>query len=186
MVELVLLSVFIVGIKDCVKITLKISIGELISWLEFSIVLVMFLYCVVGKVYKLVVQVFHVELLRSSSYVSILKPISFLVSVYACQTYIAPDIELSFLIKERHNVLLDDMCAWTTQSVNFFSLNDFLYLFKAFNHLYAITSVCIFSWFYQPSITFFGLESIFQLLSFLFFFLLLYRLVSSLVLLLES
>ena len=82
LVEFVLLSVFVVVVHS-IKVSLEISVRQLIGRLEFAIILMVLLHCVVCEVYKLVVQVFHIELLGSSSDVAVLEPIALLVSVYA-------------------------------------------------------------------------------------------------------
>ncbi len=62
LVKFVLQSVFRIGVVDRVKVALKISIGQFVGRLEFAVILVVFLDCIVSEMYKLVVEVFHVEL----------------------------------------------------------------------------------------------------------------------------
>ena len=141
------------------------------------------LYCIVSQVYKFIVQIFHVKLFRSSSNVTILKPVAFLMTINTSKTDIASNIKLSFLIKERHNVLLYNMSSWSPQSVNFFSFYLLLDLFNTFHNFNSVSSICILSGFYKPCISFLRFISILQLLSFLFFLLFLDILCSSFILL---
>ncbi len=165
---------------------MKIRVGKFVGRFELSIVLMMLLDSVIGEMYKLIVEILHIELLRSGSYVAVLEPIPLLVSVDAGQADVASDIELSLLVEEGHDVLLHYVCSGTTKGVHFFSLDDLLYLLETLDHFYSITTVCVFSWFYKPSVPFFRLEAVFQLLSFLLFLFLLYGLVPSLILLLKA
>ncbi len=142
----------------------------------------MFLYCIVCQVYKFVVKAFHVELLRSSSNVTILEPITFLMSIYTCKTDITPNVKFSFLIKERHNILLNNVSSQSSLCINFFSLYFLFDLLDTFHYLNSITSIGILPRLHQPGISFLGLKSIFKLLIFLFFLLLPNRLVSSCIL----
>ena len=66
----------------------------------------MLLHCVIREMDKLIVEIFHVELLGSSSYVAILEPIAFLMSVDARQANVASNVKFPLLVKERHDVLL--------------------------------------------------------------------------------
>ena len=133
LVEFVLLSVFVVVVHS-IKVPLEISVRQLVGRLEFAIILMVLLHCIVGEVYKLVVQVFHIELLGSSYYVG----------------------------------------TRAAQSVHLFFLNHLSNLFETLQHLYSIPPVRIFSRFHQPSIPFLGLKPVFELLSLLLLFFLLY------------
>jgi len=77
---------------------------------------------------KLIVQVFHVELFRCGSNVSILVPISLLISIDACHADVSPNVKLSLLVEERHDVLLDDVSSWSSHLVHLISFNNCLYL----------------------------------------------------------
>jgi len=148
LIEFVLLPVFIVGVVDSIQISLEIGIGQFIGGLKLSIIFVMLLNSIVCEVNEFVVEVFHVELFRSSPDVSVLEPIAFLVSIDASQTHVASNVELSLLVKERHDVLLHNVSTRAPQSINFFSLNDLLYLLKTLDHLYPIASIRILAWFH--------------------------------------
>lgn len=72
----------------CVQVSLEIGKREFIGGLKFTIVFMILLDSIVGKMDKLVVEVFHIELLGSSSNVPVLEPVTFLIPVHASHAYI--------------------------------------------------------------------------------------------------
>lgn len=171
MIKFNFLTVLTVRVVNCIKISLKISKRQFISWLIFSIIFMILLDRIVCEMNEFVIKIFHIKLLRCSSQITILIPISFLISIDTCQNDICSDIKLSFLVKERHNVLLDDMGSRSTQFVYFLLLYYFFYLLYALNYLDSCTSVCVLSRFNQPCISFFRSKTMFKLLIFIFFLL---------------
>lgn len=108
-------------------------------------------------------------------------PVSFHAAVNGCNHNISSDVEFSFLIQKRNDVLLDDVGS----RLAFFTLSLFLYytvyLFKSFNHNDSVSSIGVFSWFDKPGISPFGFKSILYLIIsdiFLIFFLFFYLLIS--------
>jgi len=81
-----------------------------------------FLYSIVCEMYKFIIQIFHVKLFGSSSDISILEPITLLLSIYTRDANIRTNIKLSFLIQKRHNVLLNYMSSRTTHLIYFLLL----------------------------------------------------------------
>lgn len=77
----------------------------------------MLLHCVIRQMDELVIQILHVELLRSRTDIPVLEPVPFLIPVYARQTHIATDIELSLLIQEWHDVLLHNVGSLPAQRI---------------------------------------------------------------------
>lgn len=132
-----------------------------------------------------IVKVLHVEFFGSCADVTVLVPIPFLVAVDTSDADIGSDVEFSFLIKEGHDVLLNDMSARATHFVDPIPTNNFFDLFQALHDFNTCASVCVLSRFDQPRISFFGFKPVFKLLILLFLLLLLYILCPSLVLLLK-
>jgi hypothetical protein len=60
---------------------------------------------------EFIIQIFHVELFGSSPDITILIPISLLVSINTSYADIGSDVELSLLVEKGHYVLLDDVGA---------------------------------------------------------------------------
>lgn len=136
--------------------------------------------------YKFIVEIFHVKLFGSCSYVPILVPITFLVTVYTCQAYIATDIKFAFLIEEGHNVLLKDMGTRSTHLIDCIFTDNLFNFLQTLNHLNTSTSISIFPRFNKPSISFLSFKPIFKLFLFLLLLFLLYNLSSSFIFFLKS
>jgi hypothetical protein len=166
--ELQLCTVLSVGVVDGVQISLEISEGKFIGRLEFAVVLVVFLYCVVGEVYEFVVEVFHVELLGGCSDVAVLVPVALLIAVDAADADVGADVELPLLVEEGHDVLLDDVGARTALFVDGVRPDNGLYLFDAFHHLDSGASVGVLAGFDQPGVAAFGFEPLHWLVLYLF------------------
>jgi len=118
-----------------------------------------FLNSIISKMNKFIIQIFHVKLFRSSSYIAILKPIAFLIAIYACNTNIGSNIEFSFLVEKGHYILLNYMGSNSSHFIDFIFFNNITNLFNTFDHLNSCASVCILSRLYKPSISFFCFET---------------------------
>lgn len=121
--------------------------------------------------YKFIIQVFHVELFGCSSDVAVLVPISLLVAIDARDANVRPDIKLSLLIEERHDVLLDYVSSWSSHLVDSISFDNDFYFLQCLHYFDACSSVCVFSWLHQPCVSFLRLEAMLELLVFLLFIL---------------
>ncbi len=153
-----------------IKITLEISIGQFITWLEFSIIFVIFLDSIVCQMNESISKVFHIELFASCSNVTILIPISFHTPIDWCDQNVSSDIKFSLLIQKRNDVLLNDVSSRLSFSTLSIFFNDTVNLLQSLNNNNSIASVCIFTWFYQPSVSSFRLKSILNLIIWIVFF----------------
>jgi hypothetical protein len=95
-----------------------------------------------------------------------------LVTVDACHADVRSDIEFSLLVEERHDVLLDNVGSGTPHLVDLVSLDYLFNFLYGLDHFYASASIGVLSGFNQPSISFFRLGYMFELLVLLLFFLL--------------
>lgn len=91
-------------------------------------------------------------------------PVPFLISVDACYTDVRSDVELALLVEKGHDVLLDDVGTSSPHFIRFILFDDLNDLVDAFNNLNTCPSVCVLAWFDKPSIAFFCLETMFELL----------------------
>jgi hypothetical protein len=113
---------------------------------------------------KPVRQVFHVKLFAGCSYVSILIPVTFKVSIDRCNQDVRPDVKLSLLIQKRNYIFLDDV----SSLLSLFSLSiffkDSINLLECLHDHNSISSIRIFSRFHKPGISSLRLESILNLI----------------------
>lgn len=144
-----------------------------------------FLDSIVGQMDEFVIEIFHVEFFGGSTDISVLIPVTFLISVDARHTDIGSDVEFAFLVEEWHDVFLDDVGTSSTHFVSFVAFDDLNDLIDAFDYLDACSSVCVLAWFHKPSISFFSLEAMLKLLVLLFLLLVFDELSTLLVLFLE-
>jgi hypothetical protein len=84
----------------------QVAVGQLVARLVFTVILVVFLDCVIGEMPIDVARVI-VELLRTSSQVPFFVPICLQVPTIRCYERITSDVELSVLIEKRIDVLLN-------------------------------------------------------------------------------
>lgn len=98
---------------------MEISERKFVCGFEFAIIFMILLNCIVCEMYELIVEILHVELLGCSSDVSILKPISLLLPIYACNANVGANVEFSLLIQKGHYIFLDDVGSWTTHFIYF-------------------------------------------------------------------
>lgn len=143
------------------------------------------LYGIIGEMDELVVEILHVELFSSGANVAILIPISFLIAVDAGHADVRADIEFAFLVKEGHDVLLDDVGASSAHLVHLVTLDDFPDFLDGLNDFNASASVGVLARFHKPSISFLGLGGMLELLVLLLFLFLLQTISSLLKFLLE-
>lgn len=131
------------------------------------------LHSIVSEMYKLVIEILHIELLGSCANVTILIPVSFLIAVDACHAYVGPDVEFAFLVKEGHYVLLDDVGARPAHFVNLITLDYLSNFLDGLDDFNTSASIGVFSRFDKPSISLLRLGGVLELLVLLllFFFL---------------
>jgi len=114
-----------------------------------------------------------------------LVPIAFLVAVDACDENVGANVEFAFLVEEGHDVLLDYVSSRSAHLIDLVSFDDLLYFFDVLDNFNTCTSICIFTGFNKPRISFLRFEAIFKLLIFLFFLFLLYIISSPFIFFLE-
>ena len=70
------------------------------------------MHCIVGQMYKPILQMPQAELLAGSSNVTLLVPVPLDHSVYRCQQDVAPEVKFAPVVQERIlEVFLDDQSA---------------------------------------------------------------------------
>lgn len=168
-----------------IQITLKISKGQLISRLKFTIILMVLLHGIVSKMNELVIKILHIELLGCSTNVSVLIPVPFLISVDACHADVGADIKLAFLVEEGHDVLLDDVGTSSAHFVHLVTLDYLSDLLDGLDDFNTGASIGVLSRFDKPSISFLGFGGVLELLVLLLLLLLFQTLSSLLEFLLE-
>ena len=164
LIKLQLVSILSIRVVNSIKIALEIGEGKLVSWLEFSVVFVVFLDGIVGQMDKLVVEIFHIEFFGGRADVAVLIPVTFLIPVDASHANVRPDVELALLVEKRHDVLLNDVRASSAHFVSLVTLDDLNDLIDALNDLDAGSSVCVLAWLNKPSVALFSLEAMLKLL----------------------
>jgi len=88
-------------------------------------------------------KIFHVEFFASCSDVTILEPVTFLDAINTGHQNIAPYIEFTFLVQERHDILLNYVGTRPTLCINIIFRNNLFDLLQRFHHLNPIASVGI-------------------------------------------
>lgn len=128
------------------------------------------LHGIVSEMDELIVEILHVKLLGGCSNVAILIPISFLIAVDACHADVGTNVELAFLVKERHYVLLNDVGTSSAHFVNLVTLDYLSDFLDSLNDFNASASIGVLSRLDKPSISLLGLGGVLELLVLLFLF----------------
>lgn len=140
--------------KCTLEVLIKVRVGDLVTVLEFPVVISLFLDGIIGEMDVLVVKVLEVKLFACGSQVSILVPVGLCNPICSCHKHEAADIELSLVEQERLlEVLLDYQTAGSRAAL----VSKGSDLPKAAQNCDSITSVRILPWFAYPSIVTFSL-----------------------------
>lgn len=135
---------------------MKFLIRYLVSLLVFTVLLGILLDCVVGKVHEKIGVSFEAEKRRSSSDVTLRKPICLSNSIKACQQHIMPNIKLSTFIKQRlFNILLQYKCPRISITTLLLTLQPQQNIIQRIADRDPITTVTKLPWFNYPHILLF-------------------------------
>lgn len=101
----------------------------------------------------LIRKILEVELFACRPDVSFLEPIPLADSIRRSQANIRADIELPFIIKEGHNVLLQDVSTRSPHIVNLLVLDEGCDLLQRFSYCNACAAVSVLSGLHKPHIS---------------------------------
>ena len=138
---------FLLG-EIIVKVLLKISKWDFISVLVLAIILSFLLYRIVSQMNHSVFKIFSCELFAWCSDVALFIPVTFDNSFDRRGKHVASDIKFSFIVQERHKILLNDGASIFTSRT--FSPDHFSNLFYRVAYLYATSLIRVFPRFNNP------------------------------------
>lgn len=124
----------------------------------------MLLYSIISKVNHPIFEIFSSKLFWCCSNVSFLIPIAPKISSQRRNQHITSNIKLSFIIKKRHEILLDNVWTFFPIWSNALISDNLSYLFNTFNNINTTSSIGILSWFDYPKALF--LECLSEILPF--------------------
>ena len=81
------------------QIFLKLSIRYFVTFFKFSIILPIFLNCIIRQMCKQIFSVFDAVLTRSCSYRSFCIPIAFHFTILTSDSHVMSNIKFAFLVK---------------------------------------------------------------------------------------
>jgi len=105
------LKAILLAHKVHVKISLKLVVAELVTWLVLTVIVSILLDGIVGQVDQVVIEILQIVLVAACTDVTLLVPEGLEIAVDACDHHVVPDIELSVVIQKRAvYVALNDVC----------------------------------------------------------------------------
>ena len=137
--------------KIFVEVNLKFRIRHFVAGLVLSVVFIFFLDRVIGQMDQAIVKIVHVVFVGTCSDIPFVKNISFGVAADRAHNGKCPDIKFSPVDQQW---VMDILLNYTGPS--FIRLigfcNNFHDFIKIFGYLDAISTICVFSRFYDPGV----------------------------------
>lgn len=139
--------------KCLINVSLQLWIRHFIRLFVLSIIFCFLLDCIISQMNQSVCYIFEWKFFWWSSDVTLFVPISSHDSIDWHNSSITSNIKLSLLYKKWFiKILLNDVTSSNSILKCLIVLNNLLNSFKCVANVDSATSICVFSWFYNPNI----------------------------------